>query len=97
MSCVVWKDDPREVVSCSWDRSLRIWDAETGDEKACINHARVTAFNSVAYSPFNGLLLTAANDTFVRVFDPRSRTEGASFGQGRSRFLMRERVLHLLQ
>ncbi|RLU27289.1 hypothetical protein DMN91_001090 [Ooceraea biroi] len=73
VSGVVWSKKS-EVITCSWDHTMKVWDTEMGHKKQEI-HAENSIF-SVDYSPLSNMLLTGSADGFVRLYDPRS-TEGA--------------------
>ena len=70
---VTWLDSATEVVSASWDHTIRIWDAEMQSLKTELVGNK--AFFDVAYSPEKKMLLTAASERTIRLYDPRS-TEG---------------------
>ena len=70
---VTWLDSATEVVSASWDHTIRIWDAEMQSLKTELVGNK--AFFDVAYSPEKKMLLTAASERTIRMYDPRS-TEG---------------------
>ena len=62
-----------EVATASWDHTLRIWDAETSSLKTELVGNK--AFFGIAYSPVKKMLLTAASERTIRLYDPRS-TDG---------------------
>ena len=70
---VTWLDSATEIVSASWDHTIRIWDAEMQSLKTELVGNK--AFFDVAYSPEKKMLLTAASERTIRMYDPRS-TEG---------------------
>ena len=70
---VAWLDNATEVVSASWDHTIRIWDAEMQSLKTELVGNK--AFFDIAYSPDKKMLLTAASERTIRMYDPRS-TEG---------------------
>jgi ribosome biogenesis protein YTM1 len=59
-----------ELVTSSWDHSLRLWDVEVATTLSEI--AGNKAFFDVHSSPITSLLLTASSDKYVRMYDPRS-------------------------
>lgn len=73
ISGVAWLDSATDVVSASWDHTLRVWDAETSSLKTELVGNK--AFFGVTYSPERRMLLTAACERTVRMYDPRS-TDG---------------------
>ncbi|KAK7027301.1 WD repeat-containing protein 12 [Halocaridina rubra] len=64
----VWMSD-EEVITGSWDHSLRIWDLEIGGLRQQFNSN--CAIFSVSWSPINGTILTSSADKFIRLYDAR--------------------------
>ncbi|XP_012286544.1 ribosome biogenesis protein WDR12 homolog isoform X1 [Orussus abietinus] len=62
-----------DVVTSSWDHTLKLWDTELGGIKHEI--AGNKSFFDVDCSPISRLLVTASADRHIRLYDPRS-TEG---------------------
>ena len=73
ISGVTWLDSATEVVSASWDHTIRIWDAEMQSLKTELVGNK--AFFDIKYSPERKMLLTASSEKTIRMYDPRS-TEG---------------------
>jgi len=73
ISGVVWSDTA-EIVTSSWDHTLKIWDAELGGMKHEIPGNK--SFFDVDYSRLSRGVVTASADRHVRLYDPRS-TEGS--------------------
>ncbi|XP_001602606.2 ribosome biogenesis protein WDR12 homolog [Nasonia vitripennis] len=73
VSGVVWTDKT-EIVTSSWDHTLKVWDTELGGIKHEL--AGNKSFFDVDYSPLSKVLIAASADKHVRLYDPRS-TEGA--------------------
>ena len=62
-----------ELVTCSWDHTIRVWDAETATLKTELVGNK--AFFDVSYSPEKKMVLAASCERTIRMYDPRS-TEG---------------------
>ncbi|XP_058803230.1 ribosome biogenesis protein WDR12 homolog [Phymastichus coffea] len=73
ISGVVWSDKT-EIVTSSWDHTLKLWDTELGGIKHELMGNK--SFFDVDYSDLSRTLVTASADRHVRLYDPRS-TEGA--------------------
>lgn len=69
ISGVVWSDTA-EIVTSSWDHTLKIWDSELGGMKHEIPGNK--SFFDVDYSRLSRAVLTASADRHVRLYDPRS-------------------------
>lgn len=62
-----------DIVTASWDHTIRVWDAETATLKTELVGNK--AFFGLSYSPHKKMLLTASCERTIRMYDPRS-TEG---------------------
>jgi len=63
-----------ELVSSSWDHTIKIWDVELGGLKSQL--AGNKAFFDMSISQLNHTLLAASADHYIRQYDPRS-SEGS--------------------
>lgn len=70
ISGVIWTEN-NEVVSSSWDHTIKVWDAELGGMKSEIVGNK--SFFSISRSPLNRTLITASADRHIRLYDPRSQ------------------------
>ena len=59
-----------EIVTGSWDHSLRVWDLEIGGLRSQMNSN--CAIFCVTYSPLNHTVLTGCADKYIRLYDPRA-------------------------
>jgi len=67
---VTWMESATEVITCSWDHTIRIWDAEMATLKTELVGNK--AFFDVSYSPEKKMLLAASCERTIRMYDPRS-------------------------
>ncbi|XP_012224179.2 ribosome biogenesis protein WDR12 homolog [Linepithema humile] len=72
ISGIVWCDKT-EIVTGSWDHTIKIWDSELGGIKHEIHGDK--CFFSIDYSPLARAVIAGSADQHVRLYDPRS-TEG---------------------
>lgn len=69
ISGVKWSDKT-EIVTSSWDHTVKIWDSELGNVKR--EFLGEKSYFDVDYSPLAHAIITASADRHVRLYDPRS-------------------------
>lgn len=73
ISGIVWSDKA-EIITSSWDHTIKIWDSELSGIKHEILGNK--SFFDIDHSPLSRTIITASADKHIRLYDPRS-TEGA--------------------
>ncbi|TFL01576.1 hypothetical protein BDV98DRAFT_548131 [Pterulicium gracile] len=71
---VAFSPDGTQVVSDSWDNSVRIWDASTGEEKHKLNGHTGTVY-SVAFSSDGTQVVSGSSDNSLRIWDTSTGEE----------------------
>lgn len=69
ISCVKWADI-REMLTVSWDHTIKLWDGDIGGIKQELVGNK--AFFHCDYSELNRMILTTSADKHIRLYDPRS-------------------------
>ncbi|KAG8792605.1 hypothetical protein FRC12_005544 [Ceratobasidium sp. 428] len=69
---VAFSPDGRHIASPSSNRTIRIWDAETGYLTSCLFGGHTESIDSVAYSPDGHRLVSGSGDRTIRVWDVRT-------------------------
>jgi WD40 repeat protein len=59
------------MVSASWDATLRVWDAETGDHLHTLR-GHEAEVNSVLFTPDGSRIVSASEDDTIRIWDSRT-------------------------
>lgn len=69
ISALVWANKS-EIITCSWDHHIKLWDPELGGSKQKILGNK--AFLDIDYSQLNKTIISASVDKIIRLYDPRS-------------------------
>src|SRR3984885_4342130 len=69
---VVFSPDGKQIVSGSYDRTIRVWDAQTGNVVSGPFEGHTKAVNSVAFSPDGKQIVSGSDDKTIRVWDAQT-------------------------
>src|SRR4051812_3213732 len=72
VNSVPFSPDGRRIASGSDDRTVRIWDADRGQDVIGPLRGHAGAIYSVAYSPDGAKIVSGSEDGTIRIWDPRS-------------------------
>src|SRR5712675_1856739 len=66
---VAFSRDGSRIVSGSWDKTIRLWDAETGDPIGKPLEGHSSRVESVAFSPDGSRIVSGSSDNTIRLWD----------------------------
>ncbi|KAJ6501235.1 WD40-repeat-containing domain protein [Mycena vitilis] len=72
---VAFSSDGKHIVSGSSDRSVRIWDAESGEQLGGPLEGHTSGVQSVAFSPDGKHIVSGSSDRSVRIWDAESEEQ----------------------
>ena len=70
---VAFSPDGKRVVSGSFDKKIRIWDAETGKPVGEPFQGHTDEIRSVAFSPDGRRVASGSDDNTIRMWDAETR------------------------
>jgi WD40 repeat protein len=71
---VAFSPDGKRIISGSWDNTIKVWDAATGDELMTLRGHK-ECVKSVAFGPDGKRIASGSNDTTIKVWDSATGTE----------------------
>ncbi len=74
VTSALFSPDGRRIVTASYDRTARLWDAESGAEIRDL-HGHKGGVNSASFSPDGWRIVTASGDNTARLWDAESGEE----------------------
>jgi WD40 repeat protein len=75
VTSVGFSPDGTHIVSGSWDKTIRIWDARTGKEVMKPLKGHTSNITSVGFSPDGTHIVSGSDDKTIRIWDARTGEE----------------------
>ena len=70
VNSVAFSPDGKHIVSGSWDNTIRVWDAVTGEVVSGPLQGHTESVNSVAFSSHVKHIVSGSNNSVIRVWNP---------------------------
>jgi hypothetical protein len=70
--CVACSRDGRYIASGSWDGTVKMWDAPSGNELLTIKEAHTSSISSVVFSPDGQRLASCGVDATIKIWDTQT-------------------------
>ena len=74
---IIFSSDGKTLASGARDRTIKLWNLETGDVITCIGHRR--GVESVAFSPDGKMIVSGAEDSTVKLWSTENGKNFAAF------------------
>ena len=74
VNCARYSPDGRKIVSGSWDRAIKVWDANSGQEIHTLN-GHTSSVSSVSFSPDGKNFASGSSDKTIKIWDTTSGKE----------------------
>ena len=73
ITSISWSPDGKQIASCSWDKTIKIWDTVTG---TCIHTLKghTNEVISVSWSPDGKYIASGSEDNTIRIWDANTGT-----------------------
>jgi hypothetical protein len=78
IAACAFSPDGRNIISASWDETLKIWDAESGREEATLV-GHTDQVQACVYSPDGKRIFSVAVDGALRIWDSQTKEQIACF------------------
>jgi WD40 repeat protein len=72
ITCMRYSPNGRQIISGSFDKTIRIWDAETGAAVGKPLEGHTDSIRSIAYSPNGQHIISASADSTIRIWDAKT-------------------------
>ena len=69
---VAFSPDGRHIVSGSWDKTIQLWDVQTGSQVGNPLQQHTSTVHSVAFSPDGRHFVSGSEDTTIQVWDAQT-------------------------